>query len=524
MPTCCSQSQRRLNEGPGALKAGSNVGKRARAAFGWLASGRIATQAVQLANSIILARLLVPDDFGLLAMAMAVGGIAKAVGDFGVSAIVVQRSEVTKRFLDAAFSLNLSVFVAIGLVQVLLAPIGAYFMKEPRVALVMVSLATVLPFTGISSFFQSLLRRELSFAKLVAVNLAKVVLMAGTACVLAALGYGVWSLVLGIAVSSVFGAYLARRLVAARPHFDLSAIRGYHQEIVQFGRFATGNSLINYLVNNADYLLVGRLLSTADLGFYSFAYERSRLVNARVLDLVATVSFPAFSRLKPDRERLRQAYLKVTLGGFAITAPATIFLASNAAILIPLVFGEKWAPAVRAFQILSLHVLFNAATSGGGSVIYAVGRPDVTFRVMRWTVVPLVAAYYVGAQTAGIVGVAVAVVLVKSASSCLFIWTVYQQMNWRAWPILKPLFLVLVGALAAAAGSRTVVKHLDIVSDWLVLAVAAIAFTICYSFLECLVNRRGLNLIWLGLLGDSGAAWCQNRLPRGLRKLLAMPV
>lgn len=506
------------------MKAESDVGKRVRAGFGWLAGGRVATQTIQLASSIILARLLVPDDFGLLAMAMALSGIARAVGDFGVSAFVVQRSELTKPFLDAAFTLNLAVFVAIGLVQILLAPIGAYLMEEPRVASVMVSLATVLPFTGVGSFFQSLLRRELRFAKVVTVNLGKVALMAGTACTLAGLGFGVWSLVLGIAASAVLGALLARVLAGTRPRIDFGAVRLYRQEIVQFGKFATGNSLINYLVNNADYLLVGRLLSTVDLGFYSFAYERSRLVNARVLDLVASVSLPAFSRLKADSERMREAYLKLTLGGFAITTPATVFLAVHAAIVIPLVFGEKWAPAVLPFQILSLHVIFNAATSGGGSVIYAVGRPDVTFRVMRWTVVPLVVAYYLGAEAAGIVGVAIAVVLVKSATSCLFIWTVFRQMEWRAWAILKPLLLVLVGAVVAAAGSSLVVEYLDFVSEWLVLTVAAAVFAFSYAAVERLVNRRGLSLVWRGLLGESGTRWCQDRLPRGLRRLLAIPV
>jgi len=506
------------------MRADGNVGEMARVGFGWLAGGRLATQIVHLANSVILARLLAPEDFGLLAMALAVGGLARAVGDFGVSAIVVQRGELPQRFLDAAFSLNLAVFLAIALVQVLLAPVGAVLMKEPRLAPVMVSLAAVLPFSGIAALFQALLRRELRFNKVVTVNLLRVVTMTGTACTLAACGFGVWSLVLGMAVSAVLEAVVTGKLTGAHPRVDLGAVLSHRQEIVQFGKFATGNSLINYFVHNADYLLVGRLLSTADLGFYSFAYERSRLVNARILDLVASVSFPAFARIKFDLNRLREAYLKVTLGGFAIIAPATAFLAVFAPIVIPLVFGKKWTAAVLAFQILSVHVLFNAATSGGGSVIYAVGRPDVTFRVMRWTVVPLVAAYYVGAKTGGIEGVAVAVVLIKSASSCLFIWTVYRHVGWRAWPILRPLILILVGALAAAGGSALVAGRIGSGSDWLVLAVAATVFSILYLSFQLLINRKALGLIWQGLLGESGATWCRNRLPPAIRSLLAMPV
>lgn len=500
-----------------------DIGETARAGFGWLAGGRVITQVIQLANSIILARLLVPEDFGLLAMAMAVGGSARAVGDFGVSAIVVQRKEMDEDFLSAAFTLNFAVFAAMALVQILIAPVGGLLMNEPRVVGVMLGLAVGVPISGVGSFYQGLIKRSLRFPRLVALSFVTIALNTVVACSLAALGFGVWSLVIAQVVASVGAAFTAQRLVGCWVPFSVQAARRHFSEILSFGKYATGNSLISYLVYNADYLFIGRLLPTQQLGFYYFAYEKSRLVSARFLNLISGIAFPTFSKVSENTERLRSAYRAVTISGFALIAPATVFLAVHAEEVIPFVFGPKWSSSILIFQILSIPVLINALTSGVGSVVYAIGKPEISFNINRWFVAPLIVSYFLGAKFGGILGVAIAVAIVKGSASLTKLMVTFSYLGWKPLPILRPVFLILLGSLSAGGLSMLKIFSATVFPVWLNLVIAWVLFVGFFVISQATTNREGLRVIWGSLLGQSGVVWCTRRVPGLVRQIFAMP-
>jgi len=488
-----------------------------------MVAGRAVSQVIQLATSIVLARLLVPSDFGLIAMAVAVGGLARAFGDFGVSALVVQRKELDLEFLRAAFTVNLGVVLVLSVFQVLLAPIGGLILDDPRVVGVIAALALVLPVQGLGSFYQALFRRDLAFQKIVKLNLLAVVVTSVVACSLAFGGWGVWSLVAAQISASALVALQAWRMNTVKMRLDVPAAKRLSGEILEFGKFATGNSLVNYLVQNMDYLLIGRLLPTAQLGFYFFAFEKSRIFSRRILDLYSNLALPVFSRLNQDSERIRRAYQMATVAALFLIAPIVIFLALNAPLVIPLVFGEKWSPSVMVFQILSVHVIVNAVTSGIGSVLYAVGRPDISFRIVRWIVVPLGLAYFAGAQLAGIVGVALAVAVIKSTFSLIKLGVCFRFLHWDWISTLRPVLVVIVGAAAAGVISLGSSRLAPSAGDWTRLVLVAAVYCLVFAASQLAVNRSGLTLIWNGVLGPRGFQWCRRSLPIWLLRLLAVP-
>ena len=499
------------------------VAQAARIGAGWGAASRLATQAIHLVTTVVLARLLVPDDFGLIAMAVTVGGLARAVGDFGISALVVQRGDLDPGFLRAAFTLNSALFFGLAVVQVLLAPIGGWILDDPRVVGVIAALALALPWQGLASFTQALLRRDLAFSKTAKLNLVAVVVTSIVACSLAFVGFGVWSLVAAQFSAPVVVALLAWRLIPVRLGVDVSAAKRWSREILSFGRFATGNSIVNYLVHNLDYLLIGRLLPTAQLGFYYFAFEKSRVFSRSVLGLYSNLALPVYSRLNPDREKIRRAYRTATAATVFLIAPIVTFLAVHAGLVIPLVFGEKWTPSVIVFQIFSVHVVVNALTSGIGSVFYAVGRPDISFRIVRWIVAPLGIAYLVGAQLAGIFGVALAVAVIKSAFSLIKLGVCFRFLQWKWVPTLRPALVVIVCATASGLFSFGFGELVLPASDWARLFLVAAAYGLVFTVSQLTVNRSGLTMIWRGILGPGGLRWCQSQLPKLLRTALSIP-
>lgn len=503
--------------------SGVEVASAARSGVGWMSAERAVSQVIQLAASVALARLLVPDDFGLIAMAVAIGGLARAVGDFGVSTLVVQRKSLDSEFLRAAFTASSTIFLGLAVVQVLLAPLGGLVMGDQRVVGVIVALALALPLQGLASFLQALLRRDLAFSKVVKLNLLAVVVTSVVACSLAAKGFGVWSLVAAQIVAPASVALVAWRMTSFRMGLDFSAARRRSREIISFGKFATGNSIINYLVQNMDYLLIGRLLPTAQLGFYYFAFEKSRVLSRRVLDLYSSLALPVFSRLNQDSERIRRAYQSATTAALFFIAPLVAFLAFQARLVIPLVFGEKWLPSVVVFQILSIHVIVNALTSGIGSVLYAVGRPDISFRIVRWIVVPLGISYFAGARLAGIVGVAVAVAVVKSTFSLVKLGVCFRFLHWQWLPTLRSALVVIAGAVVAGLASLGLQGLSPPANAWIQLVLAAVVYCLVFCLLQVTVNRPGLVVIWQGVLGPGGLQWCDSRLPVLLRSILSIP-
>jgi len=488
-----------------------------------MAAGRGVSQVIQLATSIVLARLLVPDDFGLIAMAVAIGGLARAVGDFGVSALVVQRESLESGFVRAAFTLNLITFVGLAAVQIALAPLGGLVLSDKRVVGIIAVLALAVPLQGLASFFQALLRRDLAFSRIAKLNLVAVVVTSFVACSLALAGLGVWSLVaaqIAAAATMALQAWSVNRIPVG---LDLAAARRWLPEILSFGKFATGNSVVNYLVQNMDYLLIGRLLPTAQLGFYYFAFEKSRLLSRRVLDLYSGLALPVFSRLSHDTERVRRAYQTATVAALFLIAPMVSYLAFHARLVIPLVFGEQWLPSVIVFQILSIHVIVNAVTSGIGSVLYAVGRPDISFKIVRWIVLPLGLAYFAGARLAGIVGVALAVAVVKSLFSLIKLGVCFRFLHWKWIPTLRPALAVIVGAIVAGLCSLRSMRLIPSASDWVGLLFGAVSYCLVFGLLQTTVNRSGLTLVWRGVLGSGGLEWCRSTLPTVLRSVLAIP-
>jgi O-antigen/teichoic acid export membrane protein len=457
-------------------------------------------------------------------MALAVGGIARSVGDFGVSAIVVQRDSLESDFLSAAFSLNLFTFLLMAAAQIAIAPLGSWLMGEPRLTLVMIGLAVAIPFTGVGGFYQALMKRELDFSALVHLGIVSVAVTSVVACTLAFLGAGVWSLVLAQISSAIVLAVIAYRKIGKWIPVSVSASLQHAREIGRFGKYATGNSIISYILYNADYLLIGRMLPTAQLGFYFFAYEKSRLVSVRLLNLVASVSFPAFSRIQNDTQRLLDSYRSITVTGFALIAPISVFLAVHAGVVIPFLFGHQWNDSILVFQILSIAVLINAMSSGVGSVVYAIGRPEIIFNVNRWIVVPLIAAYVLGAHFGGIVGVAVAVVIAKGSASIIKLMVTYRRIQWDAWPIVKPLLGVLAGAFASGIVSTLVYDSLDSFPMWAALILASFAYCAAFLVSQPLVNREGLGIFWRHILGDKSMRVCQRFIPQYVLRTFEFPL
>jgi PST family polysaccharide transporter len=371
--------------------------------MGFSQAGRVIAQ---LLGMVILARLLSPSDYGVVAMAMLVTGFAGIFHNFGTKAAVIQRRELPSALLDSLFWLNVGFGLAIAILIALLAPVIAVAMREPRLTGVLWLLALAFPILSLGLVQQGLLERASRFRSVALIECCAA--FAGLAAgVLAALaGWGVYSLVSQAIVAWIV---VTAGLWAAstwRPAWrcSLALIR----EIAGFSGNLMGFNIVNYFARHMDTVLIGRFLGATDLGYYHLAYRLMIWPLQNISDVAWRAFFPALSRLQDDKQRLRLAYVRAAAAVFLITAPLTLGLFVLREPFVLTVMGERWlkvadllfwlAPASMVQSVGQTSLLLYVSTGRTDrmlkfAVFYGVAATCATVVGLQWGVEGVAAAY-----------------------------------------------------------------------------------------------------------------------------------
>ncbi|HEX5386105.1 MAG TPA: MOP flippase family protein [Gemmatimonadales bacterium] len=379
----------------------------ARSGVRWTAfaaGGQIIAQLLQL---VVVARVLRPEDFGLMGMVVVVLGLTQAYADVGISAAIVYHQGLSRAQLSSLYWLNMLVGALLFGALWLAAPLASALFHEPRLVPLVQVTGIVFLIQPIGRQFEAILQRDLRFDVLARQDLFGAASGAVAAIAGALGGLGVWALVLGTLVTAVARAVLVAseglRLHRPALHFRWSDVRG----LVGFGLYQMGERTISYIGQRLDQFLVGSMLGAEALGFYSFALNLiSQPVN-RINPVVTKVAFPLFCRVQDEPVRLRRGFVKMLELVTAINAPLLLGLAAVAPWFIVVVFGAKWAAAIPLVQVLALVGLGRCIGNLKGSLLLARGRVDLGF---WWNVLLLalnVPALVVGVRYGGALGVAV---------------------------------------------------------------------------------------------------------------------
>lgn len=372
------------------------VKQRAISGVAWSSVAHIGHQAIQFAIGILLARLLLPADFGLLGMVIVFTGFAGLFAEFGFSSAIVQRVDISDVHTSSIFWVNLVVGVVLALLFVLIAPYLAAFFAEPRVTAVarILSLTFVVAALGIVP--RALLQRRMAFRSLAGMEIVAALISGGAALTLAVLGFGVWSLVAQSLVAAAIMSTLAFRVAAFTPEriYSSAAVRellGYSANLFAF-------NFVNYWSRNADNLLVARLIGSAALGIYSRAYSLMLMPITQVIRVIARVMFPTLAAVQQDQDRVRRIFLRVLRMIMLITAPMMVGLLVVADSFVLALLGDRWADVIPVLRILCVVGVLQTISNPVGWIYQSQGRTDLLFRWGLGSSVVIVAAIAIGAS------------------------------------------------------------------------------------------------------------------------------
>ena len=418
---------------------------------------RLCAQAVdfilRLVSLMVLARLLGPKDFGLVGMVTAFTGVLILFRDFGLSAAVIQRPNVTDAQLSTLFWINVAVGAFLSLLTAAMAPFIAAFYHEPRLVGVASALACSFLFNAAGIQHGALLQRQMRFTALAVVSIISLVVSSATAIGGAMAGYGYWALV-GMTVANplfnTVGFFLATHWIPGRPQRRIGI-----RSMLHFGGTVTLNGLIVYTASNFEKILLGRFWGADALGLYGRAYQLVNIPTANLNSAVGEVAFSALSRLQNDPVRLRNYFLKGYSLVLAMTMPLTVACALFADDMILVFLGPNWKAAGIIFRLLAPTILVFAIANPLSWLVTALGLVRRSLK-MGLVIAPVMIAGYVIGLPHGPRGVAFA----YSAVMILWIipviaWSVHGTVI-SFWDVLSIASRPLISCIVAAALALTV--------------------------------------------------------------------
>ncbi|HVF32735.1 MAG TPA: lipopolysaccharide biosynthesis protein [Acidimicrobiales bacterium] len=416
---------------------------------------------VRLATNVVLARMIAPRDFGVVALAVVVVNFGLVLSGLGLGSALIQRRNLTDRHVTTAFTTS-AVFGVVLAVAVALTSIpAAAFFHEAQLRWLLPLLACTFVFRGLELTPNDMLLRQLQFRSYY-LSSTIATLVGCTAAVAAAVtGVGVWALVLMMVVESFIAMVLAwvfaTRARVWRPAFgfDGRALR----DMLGISGYVTASQFVSYGNNNGDNLIVGRALGATALGYYGFAYRLMILPLQRFGGIISQSAFPAMARVQDDLTRLRSGYITATCYVAAVCFPVTVGIAVASPLAVPLVLGERWRPAVPALQILALAGPLLSANRLTDALFRAIGRANWNFWLNLVALGLHVVAFVVGVRD-GIRGVAIAFVVATFLMIVPGILMAARALRLPWWfmaPPLAPIFLATATMAGVAVGVLWVV-------------------------------------------------------------------
>jgi len=457
----------------------------------WALGGYAGNSAITLLSAVVLARLLTPADFGLVALAIIAVAALNILSDLGLTSTLVVRQDFDRRAQGTVLTLLLVMGVAVSLLLVLLAPLAAELFDQPRLTGVLRALAALAAVSGFYWFYDMVVQRELQFRKRFTAQLARNLGYATVALSLAALGAGVWSLVAGQLAGAVV--YSVALVWVAPYHVVPSFERSVARSALASGRGFMVQAGATTVEANLDYLVVGRVLGVAELGAYSMAYRLGEVPYAAIADPIARVTFPAFARMRHAGEDVGAAFLRSLRLVCLLSWPLGLILSAAADPFTRAIFGERWLAMVAPLSVLGIWAALRPLETMVGWLLNALGQAGRNAKITTLLLVPLVGALVVAAKLGGLTAVACVVLAHLTLVIGAQVWVSQRHLElsalaqWRA-----------VRALLPAAASCWLATHLAVyatgaMAAGLTLAIATAVGVTTYLALIAVTDRALLH-------------------------------
>lgn len=455
-------------------------------AIAWVGSLQVISQVLNFLVGIILARLLTPSDFGLVALVLIVVGFSQLLTDFGLSSAIIQKKEISQTQVFSCFVLSCLIGLVLSFAMAASSTAVANFYEDTRLVVITLALAPIFLINAMTSIPKAMLARNLQNKQISIVEMFATLFGSAIALIMASNGYGFWSLViqqLAYACSKcLLMLYQSRLRVSSLCFKSVKALFGFSINVF-FTQFIQQVSL------QSDKVILGKYLSPLEVGFYSRAYHLTSFPIKNIATVIASVMFPSLSKIQNDVIKVREVYFKAIGVIGTITFPLMIGLASLASPLVNFLLGEQWLPMTTYFKFFSLVGMIVCIATITGSFYLSQGKAGLQLKINLISQPIQILALFIGIQF-GVDGLLWAYALSKVFAALLTWHTLGLVLNFKITDVfeslLKPFLCAVLLYLAILNLQKNIVFDNDLIE---IITISIFGFFV-YLILNLITRNK----------------------------------
>lgn len=427
-------------------KPGETLSSRVLVSGFWVFVLRLISQVLSLTRTIVLARLLAPNDFGLIGITLVVMSILETFSQTGFQSALIQKKADIEDYLDTAWTALAARGVLLYALLFFIAPYAAAFYEIPEAGPVIRVAGLVMLMNGLMNIRVVYFKKELEFQKqflfLLSGTLADLIISIAFAIAL----QSIWALVYGLLAGSLAKLVISYLIAPYRPRLRLELAR--LKDLYSYGRWIFWSSMFIFFLTEGDDAFLGKVLGVTALGFYQMAHRIANLPATQITHVISQVTFPAYAKLQDNPEGLREAYLRVLKLTALLSIPAAAGIFILAPELTHILLGEKWMPMVPVMRVMVIGGAVRSIGATMGPVFQAVGKPEILSRFLFVQVLLVAALIYPLTTTFGIVGTGASVMIPGLIVNSIFAYHILKITGVAPPRFLKAVGFPLIGSLA----------------------------------------------------------------------------
>ena len=346
-----------------------NIGNKMATGAVWMVLVRLIDRSVGVVSTIILARILVPADFGLVAMATAIGAILDILGAFSFDLALIQNPDAKRHHYDTVWTFNVLFGILCTVVYIVIASPAAGFYGDPRLRNVIYVLSLGNLINGFSNIGTVNFRKEMQFKDEFIMQFSRRIIMFIVTVVGAYKFRSYWGLVLGILAGRITGVIISYIMHTYRPKFSTTG----WGDLINFSKWLFINNLSYFFNQRAADFIIGKMLGSHGLGVYSLSYEISNMPTSEIAAPINRAVFPGYAKMAHDIKELRKGYLNVLSVLALIAMPVGVGIALTSKYIVPVLLGNNWNESIPVIQILAIFGALNVIQNNCGTVYLALG-------------------------------------------------------------------------------------------------------------------------------------------------------
>ncbi len=465
--------------------SGADVSQKTKQSVMWYSTLPFATHMIRFLNSLLLARILAPEDFGIIGIITVILYYSDTFTDFGFAKAIINREQAPRAVYDTYFAFNLVISLLILIFAQLGANNIATFFEIPELEAAVQVFTLMVVITAMSAPMKVKMRRELNFKALALIEAFKVAVSISVSLTLAIKGYGFWALITAMLVSqavTLIPLSVITRYVPL-PVFSWALMR----DLFRFGKWDFASGQLRLIANNIDKLIVGKSLGAAQLGFYDKALGLAKMPHDQISIKIANIAFSTFSRTRQNADELMYYFRRLTATNAVIICPLLAGFAAVAEPFVLLILGDKWAPMISSLVLLCAGFAISALANPVESINIASGKIVMQTMLSLVLTAGLVASMLV-VVSAGIEAVATIVVVFHSlrAVSAGMLLCFHLRLPFVA--VIAPLWLPLMASLIMFMGLRTadaslLAQHSDFLRLMILIPTGALSYALLVWFI-----------------------------------------